>query len=180
MLTTNQKGIVAETAIAAAALAAGVGVARPLGDERYDLIFDVRGVLIRVQCKWAVRLGEVVVIRPRRVRRGREGLIRRQYQPDEIDAIAGYCAELDVCYLVPKELSVQRATVQLRLAPTKNNQWARVNWARDFELGATLMALQGPIAQLGERRDGIAEAGGSSPPGSIERVAAQATGETTR
>ncbi|HTR32919.1 MAG TPA: hypothetical protein VMH47_03490 [Gaiellaceae bacterium] len=38
MLTTDQKGIVAETNIAAVALAAGVGVARPLGDERYDLV----------------------------------------------------------------------------------------------------------------------------------------------
>lgn len=43
MLTTDQKGVVAETRVAAEALAAGIGVATTLGDERYDLIFDVSG-----------------------------------------------------------------------------------------------------------------------------------------
>ena len=167
MVTTDQKGIVAETKIAAEALAAGIGVAKPLGDERYDLIFDVGAQLLRVQCKWAVKLGDVVIIRCRRVRRGREGLIRRYYLPEEIDAIAGYCAELDACYLLPHALSVERAAVQLRLAPTKNNQSMGIKWARDFELGATLEQLQGPIAQLGERLRGTQKAGGSSPPGSI-------------
>ena len=133
MLTTDQKGIVAETKIAAVALAAGIGVAKPLGDERYDLIFDVGGGLLPVQCKWAVRLGDVVVIRCRRVRRGPEGLIRRQYLAGEIDAIAGYCAEIEGCYLLPPELSIQRAAVQLRLAPTRNNQAAGIKWARDYD-----------------------------------------------
>ena len=172
VLTTDQKGIVAETKIAAEALALGVGVARPLGDERYDLIFDLGETLMRVQCKWAVRLGDVVVIRCRRVRRGPEGLIRRQYFPGEIDAIAGYCAEIDACYLLPAELSVQRAAVQLRLAPTRNNQASGVKWARDFELGATLQRRQGPIAQLGERSDGIRKVVGSIPTGSIQEAPA--------
>ena len=154
MLTTDQKGIVAETKIAAEALAAGVGVARALGDERYDLIFDVGTSLIRVQCKWAVRVRDVVIIRTRRVRRGPEGLIRRKYLPGEIDAVAAYCADLDVCYYLPEELSVDRAAVQLRLAPTKNNQALGIKWAQDYELGATLRQLQGPIAQLGERQSG--------------------------
>jgi hypothetical protein len=166
MLTTDQKGVVAETMIAAIALAAGVGVSKPLGDERYDLIFDISGRLLRIQCKWAVRLGEVVVIRCRRVRRGREGLIRRQYLPDEIDAIAAYCAEVGACYFLPHELSVERAAVQLRLAPTRNNQASGIKWARDFELEATLAKLSGPIAQLGERSDGIRKVVGSIPTGS--------------
>jgi hypothetical protein len=171
VLTTDQKGIVAEMKIAAVTLAAGVGVAKPMGPERYDLIFDLGPTLIRVQCKWAVRLGDVVVIRSRRVRRGPEGLIRRKYLPGEIDAIVGYCAETEGCYYLPTELSVERAAVQLRLAPTKNSQALGIKWARDFELGATLAKLQGPIAQLGERRDGIAKAAGSSPAGSTSEAA---------
>jgi hypothetical protein len=166
MLTTDQKGIIAETKIAAEALAAGIGVATPLGDERYDLIFDIGSRLLRVQCKWAVRFEDVVVIRCRRVRRGRDGLIRRPYLAEEIDAIGAYCADLNACYLLPHELSVERATVQLRLAPTNNNHLAGVNWARDFELRATLAKLVGPIAQLGERCHGMAEVVGSSPTGS--------------
>jgi hypothetical protein len=144
MLTTDQKGIVAETAIAAMALAAGVGVAKPLGDERYDLIFDLEPQLLRVQCKWALRTGDVVAVWCRRVRRGPEGQIRRRYMGHEIDLIAAYCAELGTAYLLPHGLSVERAAVRLRLAPTRNSQACGINWARDFELGATLKRLQGP------------------------------------
>jgi len=44
-LTTNQKGLVAETAIIHEAVKLGVGVARPMDDERYDLILDFDGEL---------------------------------------------------------------------------------------------------------------------------------------
>jgi hypothetical protein len=63
------------------------------------------------------------------------------------------------------ELAVSMAAV---LSPTRNNQSAGINWAKDFEFAATLGVL-GAVAQLGERRDGIAEATGSSPVGSITR-----------
>ncbi len=167
MLTTDQKGIVAETKIAAVALSEGIGVAKPMGDERYDLIFDLGDRFLRIQCKWAVRSKDVVVITCRRVRRGAEGLIRRPYLPGEIDAIVGYCAETEGCYYLPSDVSVERAAVQLRLAPTLNNQRRGIRWARDYDLGATIRRLRGPIAQLGERKSGRLEAAGSSPAGSI-------------
>jgi PD-(D/E)XK nuclease superfamily protein len=144
VLTTDQKGIIAETNIAAVALAAGVGVARPLGDQRYDLIFDVGDRLLRIQCKWAVRVNEVVVIRCRRVRRGRHGLIRREYLPAEIDAIVGYCAETERGYYLPHHMSVKRAAVQLRLAPTLNNQARGINWARNTSSGLHWRGSLGP------------------------------------
>jgi hypothetical protein len=172
MLTTNQKGAIAEANVAAAALELGVGVARPQFDERYDLILDTRPALLRVQCKWAVRHGAVILVRCRRCRRGRNGFIHRGYENGEIEMIAAYCADVDRCYLLPLELSVGRAAVQLRLTPSRNNQKAGINWAREYEFGATLSRLLGPIAQLGERRDGIAKAAGSSPAGStFERPA---------
>jgi hypothetical protein len=169
-LTTNQKGLVAETAIVHLCAMLGIGVSRPLDDERYDLILDLRPQLLRVQCKWAVKLGDVVVVRCRRCRRGRNGLIQRTYVEGEIDAIGAYCAELDACYLLPAKLAVGHVAIQLRVAPTRNNQQRGVNWARDYEFGATLTTVPGPIAQLGERRDGIAKAAGSSPAGSIADV----------
>jgi hypothetical protein len=61
-------------------------------------------------------------------------------------------------------MSVERA-----LAPTRNNQARGINWARDFELGATLARLLGPIAQLGERVAGSDEVAGSSPAGSTRK-----------
>jgi hypothetical protein len=144
ILTTNQKGLVAETAIVHECVKLGVGVARPLDAAPYDLILDLGPKLLRVQCKLAVRRGGVVVIWTRRCRRGREGHIHRSYAADEIDAIEAYCPDTGRCYLLPHQLSVDRALVQLRLAPTKNNQIEGIRWARDHDLGATLSALQGP------------------------------------
>ena len=52
MLTTDQKGAVAETAVVHAATKLGIGVYKPVSDgERYDLIFDLGAELVRVQCK---------------------------------------------------------------------------------------------------------------------------------
>ncbi len=143
-LTTNQKGLIAETAISREAARLGIGVAIPLGDQPYDLILDLGHELMRVQCKWAARRGDVVVVRCRRCRRGAEGFIHRGYERGEIDAIAAYCAELEACYLLPLELSIDRAAVQLRLAATRNNQRSGINWAKDFEFEATLERLPGP------------------------------------
>jgi hypothetical protein len=97
-------------------------------------------------------------------------LIHRAYAPGEIDAIAAYCADINRNYLLPVELSVDRAVIQLRLEPSLNNQRIGVNWARDFEFEARLKQLLGPIAQLGERRHGMAKAAGSSPAGSTQKI----------
>lgn len=102
-LTTNRKGAIAETAIAHHATKLGIDVYRPYCEGgRYDLMFDAGGVLVRVQCKWATVLEDVVAVRTYSCRRGPGGVqLRRSYTEDEIDAVAAYCAELDRCYLVP-------------------------------------------------------------------------------
>jgi PD-(D/E)XK endonuclease len=164
-MTTDQKGAIAETAIALAAIKLGIGVFRPYGDERYDLILDCRPRLWRVQCKWARRYGDVVIVRCYSSRRARSGLLRRKYTADEIDAFAAYCQELDRCFFLPIEDCPQNE-VRLRIGPTKNNQKLGVTWADDFDFAATLGRYQGAIAQLGERRLGMAEVAGSSPAGS--------------
>lgn len=170
MLTTNQKGLIAEAAVIFECAKLGVGVSRPLDDERYDLILDLRPNLLRVQCKWAVRRGDVIAITLRTNRRGPEGYVHTRYTPDQIDAIAAYCEATESCFLLPPELSMHRAGVQLRLAAPLNNQRQRINWARDYEFGATLAELRGPIAQLGERRAGSAKVAGSSPAGSTSEA----------
>ena len=87
MLTTDQKGAIAEAAIAHAALELGIGVAKPLGDERYDLIFDLGGDVIRVQRKSAVCYGDVVVVRCYCARRCADRLLKRVYSADGIDGL---------------------------------------------------------------------------------------------
>jgi prevent-host-death family protein len=134
VFTSNDKGNIAEAEIAAAATRLGINVLKPLLEHgRYDLAFDLGDRILRVQCKWARRAGDVV-----------------------IDAVAAYCDELDTCYLMPAEMIAGMSAVQLRLAAPKNGQRACLNWARDHE-------LDGAIAQLGERRRGTAEVAGSSP-----------------
>jgi hypothetical protein len=71
-------------------------------------------------------------------------LIHRRYQAGEIDCIAAYCLDTGTSYLLPTELSIERAAVQLRLTSTRNGQAARIRWARDYEFGATLNSLLGP------------------------------------
>jgi hypothetical protein len=156
-MTTNRKGAIAETAIAHHALRAGVDVYRPVAEGgRFDLVFAFPdGALARVQCKWAGREGDVVVVRPSSARRTREGIVNRPYTAEEIDAVAAYCADTDCCYYLPAAMVVGRRCVHLRLAPSRNNQAAGVHWAADHELGA--------IAQLGERLAGSQKVAGSSP-----------------
>jgi PD-(D/E)XK endonuclease len=165
VLTTDQKGAVAELAIARAAAELGIGVWGSYTVERYDLIFDLRPKLVRVQCKWATRRGDIIVVPCYANRRNRDGLLRTFYSADEIDAFAAYCADSDRCYFLSLETFARRSAIQLRLAPTKNNQRVGVNWASQFEFAATLRPF-GAIAQLGERRAGSAKVAGSSPAGS--------------
>jgi hypothetical protein len=144
VLTTNQVGAIAETEIVSAALKLGVGVFSAVHDERYDLIFDLRPTLLRVQCKTALLDGDVVVIRCYSSRRSATGLLKRVYTRSEIDAIAAYGAEIDRVFLLPVSRIDGRSHIQLRLRPPKNNQSVGVNWADDFDFAATLGRLQGP------------------------------------
>jgi PD-(D/E)XK nuclease superfamily protein len=145
MLTTDQKGAVAELAIAQAAAGLGIGVYRPLTDgERYDLIFDLRPRLLGVQCKWATPCGGAVVVRCYSCRRDPKQMIVRRYTSAEVDAIAAYCARTNACYLLPPDLFCGRRQVHLRVAACRNNQQLGINWAKDFAFEAKLGALVGP------------------------------------
>src|SRR5919204_1263384 len=81
VLSTNQRGAIAEAEIVSAALKLGIGVFSAVHDERCDLIFDLRPKLLRVQCKTAALNEEVVVIRCYSTRRSAEGLLERVLHP---------------------------------------------------------------------------------------------------
>lgn len=153
-MSTDQKGAIAETAIALAAIRFGVDVYRPVVEGlRYDLLLDVGDRLLRVQCKWAACHDDVVIVRCYSCRRTRTGMLVRRYGAEEVDFIAVYCETLDHCYLMPPKLFVGRRQVHLRVGPSRNNQRRRINWADDFDLAARLESL-GAVAQLGERLAG--------------------------
>lgn len=160
----NHKGNVAELAIARETAALGLSVFTPLTEhERCDLILGVSDQLIRVQCKWAKKKGDVIAVNLASSRRGPDGYIRSRYSAEEVDAMGAYCIELDRCFLIPIERVVGQWAVQLRLAPARNGQRAALHFADEYRLGA--------VAQLAERRRGTAEARGSNPLSSINQGA---------
>jgi PD-(D/E)XK endonuclease len=166
MLTTDQKGNIAELAIAAAAIELGIDVYTQAGEGgRYDMIFGCGDSLLRIQCKWAPRIGDTIAVRCYSARRNHAGLVVRKYSQGEIDAFAANCPDTSRCYFLPAELCIGRREVRLRLGPCRNNQRLRINWAKDYEFAATL-GSPGAIAQLGERPDGIRKVAGSIPAGS--------------
>ena len=132
-MTTNQKGAIAEAAIALEAVKLGVEVYRPMAEGgRYDLIFGLEERLLRVQCKWAARRGDVIDS-VRFVPSLPDGFPARTRRPRST-RIAAYSADLDRCYFIPIERVEDRPSIQLRIAPARNNQRRRINWAKDFEL----------------------------------------------
>jgi hypothetical protein len=156
MLSTNQKGAIAEAQITAAAIELGLEVWRPAVEGgRYDLILDTGDRLLRTQCKWAQREGDVVVVRARTCRHTPRGYVWTTYDAAEIDGVAAWCPENGECYFIPIANIAGRGLMHLRLAPARNNQELLVHWASHYRLGA--------IAQLGERRAGSAKVVGSSP-----------------
>jgi hypothetical protein len=157
MMSTNQKGAIAEAAIAYEAIKLGIEVYRPVAEGgRFDLVFAFEDAsLARVQCKWAPLHTGAITVRSYTCRRAAEGQRIRTYTAEEIDAIAAYCPENGRCYYVPVDEVAGHRVLHLRVGPARNNQIERIHWAVDYELGA--------IAQLGERRAGSAKVEGSSP-----------------
>jgi hypothetical protein len=159
VLSTNQKGAIAEAQVIAAAVELGMGVWRPVVEGcRYDLILEAGDRLLRTQCKWANRENDVVVVRARTCRHTPRGYVWTRYCAGEIDGIAAWCPDTVECYFIPIGDIDGRACMHLRLAPARNNQELLVHWAANYRLGA--------IAQLGERSAGSRKVGGSNPPSS--------------
>jgi len=158
-LDSNRKGAIAEAEIAAAAVHLGVPILKPVAEHgRYDLGLEIGDRIWRVQCKWG-RLdpkGHVIAVNVSTSRCTPRGYVRTKYTAEEIDLVGVYCQELDRCYVVPMSLAADRFMLHLRITPPANGQRASINLAEDFE-------FTGAVAQLEERRHGMAEARGSSP-----------------
>ena len=165
MLTSNEKGNIAEAAITLEAIKLGIDVLKPVAEHgRYDLLFDLGNRVMRVQCKWGSfdrDLG-VVCVRVGGSRHTPNGYVTSTYSVDEVDAIAVYCGELGETFLVPIDVAAGKRQMHLRLEAPRNSQRACINLASDYQLGA--------IAQLGERSAGSRKVAGSSPASSTPQA----------
>ena len=126
VLTPTQKGSIAEAVIAAEAVKAGVNVLRPMAEGgRYDLVFEINGRFVRVQCK----SGSVAATSSSfdaDCRHTPRGYVRTTYDASEVDAIAIYCPTTGLLS-VPIETSRQREIRPTR--PGENNQEFAITYA---------------------------------------------------
>ena len=122
VLTTNQKGAVAETAIALEAIKLGIDVYRPYVDGRYDLIFEIGRELLRIQCKWAARQGDGEPSQFARLRipEPERAIPAGGGDPPAV-GLPAFCLETGRCYFLPADFT-RYYEVRLRLDPAKNNQ----------------------------------------------------------
>jgi PD-(D/E)XK nuclease superfamily protein len=136
----------------------------PFGENtRADLVIELDGRFIRVQCKTGrLRKGAVSFSTCSHTYHHPSNRGTRTYQHHyrgQADLFGVYCPETDGVYLVPVD-EVGTTHGSLRVEPTQNNQVKKIRWARDYEVSAGL-------AQLVEQGFCKAQAVGSSPtPGS--------------
>jgi prevent-host-death family protein len=169
VLNPNHRGAVAEAAIAYEATRLGLSVFKPIAEHgRTDLVLEIAGRLLKVQCKSASTNGEVVRIGLESHWQTATRKVRSLYLAGEIDLIAAHCPELGRSYLLPFDVVAGQGGVQLRLSKARNGQLAAVHWAPDYE-------FPGAVAQLGERLAGSEEVRGSSPLSSTPQADGQIT-----
>ena len=131
MAETKRKGQIAELAVMAEAIARGYRVSIPFGeDSPYDLVVERHGRLERVQCKYGVSDGRVLVVKCECT----NNWVRTRYTAQDVDWLAAYDHTSRRCFYIPSVVLGDngRSSVHLRFAPTANNQHAGVWWAEDF------------------------------------------------
>jgi hypothetical protein len=98
---TKRKGDTCEAYVLAKLVKAGLRVSVPWGDNApYDLVIDVDGRFLRVQCKTG-RMIESGCVRFRTYRIGRDPSKIKYYTAAEIDYFGGWCIESGEVYFVP-------------------------------------------------------------------------------
>ena len=103
-MDTKLKGDIAEQAAVLHALKRGWGVLRPVGDRLpYDLVFDVKGTLIKVQIKyaWFDEPSGNYVVDNRRTKTNRRLMVREAYKSSDFEFALVYVEKLDLFYVLP-------------------------------------------------------------------------------
>jgi len=125
-----------EAIVIAALVKLGYRVLRPLSaNQRYDLVLDLDGQFLRVQCKTGRLRNGAIVFSTRSCRSNRNRTYVRSYT-DEADVFIVYCPETDRIYAVPVGASGALKAASLRVTAPANNQAKGIRWAADHELPA--------------------------------------------
>jgi hypothetical protein len=108
----------------------------PFGENtRCDLVLELRGGLVRVQCKTGrLRSGAVsFAVCSCYGHHRNPGAARRDYQ-GQVDYFAVYCPQTCGVYLVPIADVPTRSSAALRVAAARNNQRRFIRYAADYEI----------------------------------------------
>jgi PD-(D/E)XK endonuclease len=145
---TKAIGEISEAVILAEFLKLGIPVLRPWGDnQRYDMVVEVGGQFLRVQCKTA---HPVEVPRTRGcVRFNARSTNRTNGAPtgyrNAADVFAAYAPSTGQVYVIPVD-EVPETEVWLRVEPARSNQRARIRLAEEHTLAAWAARLLGEPA----------------------------------
>jgi PD-(D/E)XK endonuclease len=128
-------GVQTEAIILAELARRGYRVLLPFGhNQRYDLVLDINGSFVRVQCKTGRLRDGCVIFKAQSVRANTRKRVLRDYKSD-VELLIVHCPETGQLYVIPIE-DATRTQGTLRIGPTANGQNKRVRWARDYELPA--------------------------------------------
>ncbi|MAG26116.1 hypothetical protein CMI47_11155 [Candidatus Pacearchaeota archaeon] len=136
-MNTKQKGDISVANILASILEYDIPVCVPWGDcQPYDLIVDMNGELLKIQCKTG-RLSQECLRFPVHSITTKNGKpIHRSYKKCEVDFFMIYFPDNGKVYCIPHR-QVGKDSVFLRLHKPKNNQQKKVKMAQDFEFNGT-------------------------------------------
>lgn len=112
----------------------GVPVSVPWGNnQRYDLVIEFDGKLLKAQCKVGIYKNGVVSFSTAS-KSGGKG--KRKNYVGQIDCFLIFCKELKRLYMIPISLA-DKSAMSLRVDPPKKfSPKIKFNWAKDFEIMA--------------------------------------------
>ena len=122
-----------EATILAELVRRGYRVLLPFGqNQRYDLVLEIDGSFVRVQCKTGRLRNGCIDFNARSVRVNSGRTVTRDYEK-QVELFMVHCPETHGIYAVPID-EATRSHCTLRIDPTVNSQDKRVRWARDYKL----------------------------------------------
>lgn len=129
----------AESQIEAEFLKRDIQCWRPSAETQHDLLAYFDGDYQKIQVKHARYREDKGVVDVHTTSWGSVGSDyedRRDYEASEVDYFAGYCSELDRCFLFPFE-DAGKASFWIRVDESENND-PRINWAEDYTINTQI------------------------------------------
>lgn len=135
-MNTNERGSLSEGIILAEALRCGFTVSVPWGNKaRYDLILEIEGELIKIQCKTGKLVNDSIRVKLTSSYLTSSGSVMHGYTKQDVDYFAIYCPQNNKKYLLPISEVVGQKSINLRISQTNRNYMSGTKYADDYIFG---------------------------------------------